>query len=515
MRPIHIEKFKIWEEDINQQNYFNKLTDARQLFEVFPHLQDFEELEATVRDVPAYARGNIIGRDGTLMRHFEKNARTVSTTANRVRWKLYVADGDIRATIIENVDPNNTQPGFWGGTFPIKLDTPWFGPNDTLIVENFRELPLLITSEPQASGMGFIYEVKVIGENDKYFPPELLTEGRRVMQAGSFTGEAQVERGNIHFGMGKAFLEFEVPMTEMGFQMKITDKAHLAAKNFRIAAFDQQNRPVQDTPDLLVSSLDVYFMDKVNEMKDLWLTYGRAAGKFSGKYLDQLTQRQLSIGPGLFEFLESSYIYDYPIENGNLEMFIDFLTAAWHDKVDPSQRNVQIYTGTGGLKLWAKWCREADNYGIIQMSEDFYSDEEALFQGRKGVGINVKQYRSVFVEPFGKITVNYMAMLDSDLVESRKYKNLPITSYEFLVWDYGYGEGPDANIHILRNEEVEQFGYGVGTWSPMGPVLNNANASRYTNTLGKEKAFEIIHDFSIGILAKDTSYMLWFRPALV
>lgn len=516
-RPIE-SKFKIHAEQINQHNYFNKLTDERALFEVYPNLLDYEMLEPARRQIASYAKGNIIGKDGTLMKVFADNARIINTNAQYIRYRLYTKEGDIRGTYILNVDSENTAPGKAGAIFKICLDVEWFGPNDILMFEGLREIPVLVRSEPEPAhgAHGWVYEVVLLDDDDsQFFPLSYIDIGTRVIQIGSLIGESTVERGNIHFGEGESFIEFEVPMTRMGWEMKVTDVAQQASTNYRMMSTNVEGEMNIGKEPILMNSLELKFMNAVNFQKDMWLTYGRSAGRFAGKFLDGITERPLQTGPGFFEFLESANILEYSPEGGSIDIFREFLPPLWNDKVNPEDRVVDIYTGSAGLILWQKWCKAADIEGILQTAEYNYSKEDALFKGRVGVGIGVKQYRSVFIEPFGKINVHHLPFLDSELVDSRKYKGYPYPSYDFIVFNYGYGDIRTDNIRILRNEQLEQWGYTVSTWTPTGGALKPINRNRYHSSGLRENAFWYIHETALGFLIKDPGYMAYIRPAFV
>ena len=520
MRPIGTEsKFKVWEENINQHDYFNKLVDERAFFEVFPHVIDYEMLEPTRRDIASFAKGNIIDKDGTLMRVFEKNARVVNTTASTIQWRIYAGEGDIRASLVEVfTDAATTEIGKGNRVFEIGLDVDWFGPNDLLIFEDMREMPLMVRSNPQNMGESYKYEVIIWSDTPSdYFRHEDLQLGNRLLQVGSVIGESTINRGNVYFGEGETFVEFEVPMNRMGWEMKITDNAQRQSKNYRLSPRSGELGAKTYnglSEDVLWNSLEMKFMAATNQQVDLWLTYGRSSGQFASRFLDGMTEKTLQTGPGLFEFLESSYVFDYPINAFNLDLFSEFLPTLWNDKVPVSERVTDIYTGMGGLILWQKACQAADIAGVLQTPEINYGmAEEGLFPGRKGLAIGAKQYRAVFIEPFGLIRVHHLPFLDSEIVETRKYKNLPITSYQFIIFNYGYGDGRDSNIYLMKNEEVEQYGYSVGTWGPMGPTLKQGN--RFHTGNGRENAFYYIHETMFGLVVKDPSYMVWYRPNFI
>ena len=533
-RPIET-KFKIYEEGLNQHNYFNKLVDERAFFEVFPSIVDYEMLEPARRQIASYAKGNLIGRDGTLMRVFEDNARIVNTNKRYLQWRLYTNDGDIRATFIKNFEADNETPGLGGQIFEIGLDVDWFGPNDLLIFEGLREIPVMVVSEPIRVGHAWKYEVKLVSDDlGAHFPIEYLEIGTKALQTGSPIGEATIRRGNIHLGHGEAFIEFEVPMTRMGWEMKVTDNAYLASKNYRLNVnpdlkpesqrdienyFQSQGVRLNSNPmetGILYNSLEMKFQGAVNHQKDLWLTYGRSAGRFSGRFLDGMTERPLEMGPGLTEFMESSQILDHNPESNIIELLQEQVPPLWHDKVDPENRVLDIYTGTGGLKNWQRDARALDIAGVLQTEGLNYGMEDGFFPGRQGVALNKKQYRAVYLEPFGLIRVHYLPFLDSTEVETRTYRGLPLTSYEYIVFNFGYGDGREGNIYIANNDEVEQYGYSIGTWSPVGPVLGKGGvAGRFHNGLGRENAFMYIHECMFGLVVKDTGYMIWIRPTVV
>lgn len=533
MRPIEM-KFKIYEEGINQHNYFNKLVDERAFFEVFPTIVDYEMLEPTRRQIASYAKGNIIGRDGTLMRVFEQNARVVDTNKKYLQWRLYTNEGDIRATFVKNYEVGNQTPGRGGQVFELGFDVDWFSPNNLLIFEGLREVPLIVVSDPIPDGHVWKYEVQLFtDDNNAFFPMQHLEIGTKALQTGSLIGESTVRRGDIYFGHGEAFIEFEIPMTRMGWEMKVTDNAHMASKNFRLNLdpqikgqagrkaqefFQSQGVKLNSNPEetgILYNSLEMKFMGAVNHQKDLWLTYGRSAGRFSSKFLDGITERPLESGPSLTEYLEASQVLDHNPEANIITALQEYVPPLWHDKVNPEDRIVDVYTGTGGLKNWQRDAKALDIDGVLQTAEYNYGDEQAFFQGRKAVALNKKQYRAVYIEPFGLIRVHYLPFLDSEQVETRKYKGLPLTSYEYIVFNFGYGDGRDSNIYIANNKEVEQFGYSIGTWSPMGGVLGRPEiANRFHQGLGRENAFMYIHECMFGLVVKDPGYMIWVRPTV-
>lgn len=514
MRPIE-SKFKIYEESVSQHNYFNKLVDERAFFEVFPKALDYEMLEPVRRDIASYAKGNLIDKDGTLMRVFEKDARMVNTTKRTVQWRIYTGEADLRSTLVKTYFGQATQIGKGNNVIELGFDTDWYGPNDVIILEGLREMPLMFTSEPEVDGQVYKYELVILTDNPKDFlRPDDLEIGTSAMQIGSIIGEGTAKRGNVHFAEGETFLDFEVPMTRMGWEMKITDVAQMSSRNYRLSPKDKDMKSSSYSgfqEDILWNTLEMKFMSATNRQLDMWLTYGKSSGAFAGRFLDGMTEKPLQTGPGLFEFMGSSWTHDFQVDSITLDLFGEFLPTVWDDKVPIEDRITDIYTGKGGLIKWQKMCAAADVAGILRMPDLEYGKEDPLFKGRNGVALNAKQYRAVFIEPFGLIRVHHLPFFDSELVETRKYKNLPITSYQYVIFNYGYGDGRSANIYILNNDQVEQYGYVVGTWGPLGKTLNSGN--RFNTGNGRENAYYLVRDAMVGMVVKDPSYMIWFRPA--
>lgn len=263
-----------------------------------------------------------------------------------------------------------------------------------------------------------------------------------------------------------------------------------------------------------MNSLEMKFEEATNAQMDLYAVHGRSSAKYAGKFLDGITENAMMTGPGLYEYFDTSNVIDYEVEGGDLDQFLEPFPTIWNDRVPIEQRAIDIYTGTPGLKLWQKWAKRADAAGILQTPELNYGlNEQALFPGRNGVILNAKQYRAVFIDPFGLVRVHHLPFLDSEKIESRKYKGYPITGYEFFVFNTGLGDVRDENIYMTRNSEVEQFGYSCGTWGPLGPMLKDGMKARFHTGNGRENAYYLIREAQMGLVIKDPGALMMFRPS--
>ena len=517
-------KFTIYRQNGDKNSKIYKNLDLAHMFQVFPEICDYEMLEPAMRRVASYSRPHIIGQDGTMMRVFEERAVIQDFNKDYAQWRLYTEDSDIRTFFAKNLEPKDAESGAGESTFEFGLDTDNLGPRDVIIFEDYRDVPILIKSHPDPIEANvFAYEGKLINTEAEFINFSDIQLGKRIIQIGSLRGEAAIERGNVTLNGGNSYVEFEAPMTEMGWQMKVTDKAWKAANDFVIEPSEKNTEVMNaltenlgSAKSILHSELEQKFFRATNRQIDMWLTYGRSANRFSSEFLDGLTERNMNAGPGLYEYLESAHRDEYPVDNGNLDIFRNFLKRVWHNKVNEQDRVVDVYTGSAGLELVQKWCRAEDIDAVHQTEDLHYTKEGGYFEGRQGVVIGKKQYIGFYIEPFGLVRFHHLPFLDSSAVETRMYKNYPISSYQFLIFDFGYGDvRDDSNIAILRDQQEEQFGVGLGSWGPFGGTLNgDSRLSTMQNTLGKERAYEYIRDSKMGFIVKDTSSMLWLQPAI-
>jgi hypothetical protein len=518
-RPLE-SKFQIYHQEGSRDSNLYKSIDAAAVYQVFPHLVDFEMLEPTRRRMAAYSRSHIIGEDGSLMRVFEDKAAIQDVSADYIQWRLYTENADIRTFFNKNYEPVGAQSGLGNQIFEIGLDTDNMGPNDIFVFEDYRDFPLIVKSDPQPDGDTFKYEVELWTSDVDYIELDLVGVGKRVIQIGSIIGEATVRRGNVTLNAGNAFIDFEVPMTRMGWSMEVTDKAWKNAKDFVLEATDPDVKQaltdgLGSPKKIIYDELDTKFYRATNRQIDMWLTYGKSADRFASQFLDGLTQRQLDAGPGLYEFLDSAWKDEYPVEGGSLDIFRNFLKRIWLNKVDTNERVVHAYTGSAGLELIQKWCRAEDIDPVEQPPELHYNMKEGYDSNKQGVVIGKKQYVGFEIQPFGTVYFHYMPFLDNTAVDSRTYKGYPYSSYQFMIFDFGYGDIREgANIKILRDQGYENFGYGIGTWSPFGPALNDPRANQFRTTMANQNAYEIIRETAMGFLIHDVSNVLFMQPAI-
>ena len=520
-------KFEMFSLPTNKRNYQGKLIDSRTIFEANPSLKNYSELEPYVRQMSQSSKMGMLTQGGTLLKMFEKNARVIykDDGADGYTHKLYIQGGELRGTIIKVDDkvvntPNTaeTQLGRGRSIFYLTMDVEWWGERDVLIVDELQEVNLLVQSiEP--AGRGWRYGL-VINNMDEgaYIKAGWLRGGLKVHQIGSLRGEAAIERGNVHFGKDDSYIQFYTPPTRMGWQTKVTDDAWKRMNHYAMRAKTGMGSAWEEefgSNIFTVSDIDMKFKQKTDRMIDLWLSYGRASGKYAGAYQDGITDRYLQSGPAFYEWAEGANTAWYPIESGSIKYFANTLNRFWHNTVDINDRGVDFVTGSLGILLWQDWCRKAD-IEMYHGSEELNLGKAKAFDNKhNGVMINKKQYVGAYIQPFGEVRVHYSPFMDDDRIDPRKYKGYSIRSAEFIALDWGAANAEDANIFIIKDNIESQFTHGIGLWSPQGKVGGVPGLSaRYSNTLKKENAYEIIRDEKITMVVKDPMAMLIIKPAI-
>lgn len=511
--PANFEKFKVFEYNASSNELANKLVDERAFYSYYPHAVQFQELEPSMRKLASNNYPTII-KGNSLMNIFEQQAKIVNTVKDYIRWKLFFEASDLRATVISIEEPEDGCLGVNGSTFEMGINADVYGPNDVVILEGLVEIPLICKSEPRQKGIETIYDWAIL-EGTGHIDTSWIAPGMQIKaQIGSLRGEGNVTRGNVHWTSGNSFIEFQVPMTSMAWEMKVTNKAWLAAKHYAIRPNIKQFIDMTGGSDITFSEFDTKFKEVTDKQLDLWLAYGRSSGKYAGRHLDGVTEKALTTGPGWYQYMESANYLERNQHQNVIEFFRNFIPPTWNDRVPIEDQVLDVYTGRGGLVDVQRAGEELDAKGaVLQTAEYNYTTEKAFFNGRKAVALGAKQYRAFYIEPFGLVRFHHLPMLDSTTMDTRKLNGLPLQSYEYLIMNDGRGDGREDNIYVLRNEEESQYLYSTGLWTPTGAAAKNGNAQKYHNGMGNENAYKIIREETVGMVVKDPGYFTWVRLA--
>lgn len=479
-------------------------------------MKDYEMLEPATRRVASWTRESMLTKGGSLLSIFEKDAKVIYASAEHLRHKLYIEDNDLRATIMRVDYTPGQKLGKGRMEFSIWLDTEWYGERDLLLLDSAQESPMLVRSMGPDGGL---WEYRVVLVEDGYINANDISIGDRIHHIGAARGEAADQRGTVNMGQDNSYIEFSTPMTKFGWEFPVTDLAWKAMQKenqfYTCGPKDADGNWMMDKV-ITANMLDFKFKASTDRQIDLWLTYGKAAGKFEGAYIDRLTQKAFKLGPGFYEWMKYSMIEYYNPNSFSIEWLANIMTKRWHNNVAIEDRVVDFGTGTLGLTLFHEACAR---YGIKSSLEPWNINNETMGNGHDGrhtgVMVNKKTYVGAFLPNFGTIKVHYLQHLDDDMMEKARYRGYSIRSGEFIALNTGFGNGAKANIYIVKDPTENGFGYGIGLWTPHGPTFKNAALNgRWPTTEGKKNQYTLIRDEGMTIVVKDPAAIMWLKPAL-
>lgn len=510
MKP-YASKFLIYKEPVGGKQWAN-YTDENVLL-LTHQVRPYEDLTDPVIDYVSTALPSLAGKRTPLQDLLMGSGRVRTVTTDTVRWKLR-GTGEISAESIENLHPGVECPGIQGSEFQIKLNVEWYVPGDVLMPDLAKECQVVVQhSEPIPDGVGFIYNVQIVDRDpNSFFPPELLEPGLKWLKLDSVYSEASRGYGSF-MTSGDSYIEFESSLTDYGKTMEVTNKAHTL--NLKLVPCDAKDKPMKNYPTQLISYLEAEFIAQAKWEKELRLFYGRSAGN---QIVDSTVGYHRRIGPGLLEFLEDGNVISYPLEGGSIEMFVDYLNAIWFDRVPFSERNVVVYTGQGGLTLWESWIAEKYATSPVAPKYDDFVGSAKSFDSKnyKGLKFKTAYFTEYNIFPAGSITVAHWPILDSTWLNgslTHPRTGLPITSYHFIVLDYGLGNGGGNNIELIKRKDSEVYTYHCGVWSPVG-ALNNRNGKSGFTSAGPHRSYQLYHADTYGLRVKDITLTAWFKPCV-
>lgn len=514
-RPV-VNPYEIRRYAATNKSFISKMIDKKTLFEAFPRMKDYSFLEPAVRKVADWSKESLLTKGGSLFNVFENAAKVVYDSCDNIRHKLYIEDNDLRATIMRKDYTAGQKLGKGNMEFSLWTDVEWFGERDIILLDSAQYAPLLVMS---AGYDGGLWELRVKLTADGYINADEIGVGDGIHQIGAARGEAADVRGNVNLGKDNSYIEFSTPKSSMGWEFTVTDgawKTMYRNEEMYGLGYSQPDDPKSFQAKITTNMLEMKFMAATDKMIDRWLTYGKSAGKFETPFIDRLTQKAYKLGPGFYEWMKYAKTDYYNQNSFTIEWLANIMAKRWHNNVAPEDRVVDFGTGQYGLKLWEDACQKYGIKSYIENAEMYEQKAGGGFDGkRNAVIINKKQIVGAFLPQFGLIRVHYLPHLDDDQFEKRRYRGYSIRSGEFIALNTGFGDGSKSNIYIVKDDQENGFGYGIGFWSPYGATQKNRSlATRWPCTEGSKNIYKMFRDESMTIVVKDASAIMWLKPAL-
>lgn len=510
MRP-NVSQFKIYQGSTLKQKYWANFADENVLLATHAKAKGWIDLTDPIVDYVSTHRPEYTEKRTPLQDFLKNSNRIRFVDGDYIKWSLR-GTGDIAARSMENQHVGVANPGLQGSEFKLKLNVEWYVPGDVLFPDKAKDCQVVVQgSEPIGDGTGFVYTVVLADKNlNAFFHPILLEPNTKWIKQDSVYGEGSEGYGSTIF-TGTTYLEFRSSLTDYGKTVEVTNKAH--DLNLHMKAQDQAGRDLEDYPEQIISMVEAEFLAQTRWEKELRLFYGRSAGR---NIIDYTIGNHRRIGPGLLEFLEDGNVIEFPVENFTLDMFTQYLQAVWFNRVLPGQRQVTVYTGQAGLEMIQKAI--AAEFGGSSIQADFNTfvgkGAKTYGDGYTGLVYQTAYFTEIQLFPFGRIRFEHWPILDSRWLNGsvlHPRTGLPLSSYQFIVLDYGYGDGGGNNIELLQRTGANAHTYVCGTWSPRG-AINTLNGQSMFVATGPQRRYQLFHTDTYGLRVKDVTLTAWFVP---
>lgn len=520
INPTTASRFRIYAEPASANKGHANFVDEARLLTENPQITPYDDLTYIART--AIKDGKIPYEDRLSMYQTplnnwlegRGNVKTITTEYKNIRWKLYGDDVSIRPIALDQTESGDAiGKGF--GEFELKMDVDFYVYGDVLAPEINKRVQVMVVSEyPEMDGAGFVYKVRLVTEDaNAAFPAKYLKSGLYWCKLiGGFQGEASMNESSIIFGgKGSSYVEFESNLSRVGYKFTLTNETH--HYNLRVQEVDPTTQEAMPENDKILTMMEAEAMNQIAYNEEMWMWYGtRMRG-----LLDETSNYEANIGPGLMEFIEDSNVIPYHKNQFSIEMITHLLNSLWYDRVEYQNRDIVLLTGSGGLDLFNKAVRQKYGDAAVAIPVDWMIEDapgnDRVTQATKGLKDIV--WTKYNLPLAGSITVGYLASLDNTQMCPIKDPDTgyPVSSFEFLSLDIKMGDASQNAVKYKRNDSTYSY-WSAGNWTPFGYRNSGntaANSVAYDAGAGGTATWHYGHEFGIALM--DVSKVLWIKPA--
>jgi len=374
------------------------------------------------------------------------------------RWRLQGAE-ERYARSLEHIDASNTTPGLNGTTFKIKLDLDYYANPDVLMPED-NDFPLEIVDGPVQDGEGYIYTVRLQGDDPTTFlPTYLLDEGREFNKVWTSVPSEYNERFGTQQYPASFMLENQVGAFAQKFT--VTDKAMRDDGRLGINFLYTDPRTNKEmSVEKFLPMAEAKMHDELYMGMEAQLWYGRKQTKPGHK------DYWIKTGSGLREQLADSWI-EYYNSVLTVNRLKDYLMDIFFTREDEPNRKVVAMTGTlGSIMFHDMLAVEASSFLTVDTN---FTQQLSSNPRHLSFGAQFTHYQG----PEGiEVTLVKNPLYDSRKYCKRmhpQYPEFPIDSMRMTFLDFGSQEKA-GNIMMLKVKDTYRYGYVMGTVGPNGPV---------------------------------------------
>lgn len=416
---------------------------------------------------------------------------------------------------MEDMDPSNTNKGFDGFPFQIKLSKAMFGVGDIITYDKMSGLELYIVSRDVVSAHygiytvtivnyseGLVFDNKFLRSNTPYFRVSSAksTEGQRYADMRDSVKYREfynyVSTAKAHAGYSvtsRAQLIAEKGLSEDGTKIPTKELWKIKDPNM-----DPSIRSIEQYASLVgtdflkqslkngtvtrsyVSQLDAAHLNKIVTDIENYLMWGKG-GKISSE-LDSPSDIRLSVG--LWKQLDNGSLIIYDLEDFNLDMFEQELINFYNGRIDfkgpESDNKVVVQTGMGGLKLVSR-AIEAKAFGNTSLVND--SKELGIIEGQSlslSYGLAFHRFKIPFLANIEFVLNPSLDPKDgANNIENPMIRGYRLSSYSFIFNDIDQIE--NGNIKMLRDKYDNDLAWRtrVGNMDKNGNMAGIESAGKF------------------------------------
>lgn len=465
-----------------------------------------------------------------------KNIIDVDDPDGRYTWR-HPMTTDLPVSI-EDLDPSNTQKGYDGFPFEIKMSKALFGVGDIITWDKISGLELYIISREVTSANYCIYTVEIVNRaqgtvmdnrflvNTKYFRVSSAksVEGQRyadmistakyrefynyVSNARAHAGYTVTSKAKLIADGGLTGDGLKVPVTELWKINENLDPSVRDIKQFadlKGAAYMKNALKNGTITRAYITQMEKKHLNKIAVDIENYLMWGKG-GRITG---EANTPSEMRLSVGLWQQLSNSFQYIFDIEDFSLDMFEYELHNFYNGRVDfkgpESGNELIVQTGLGGLKLVSNAIeKRALGNGRL----DIDAERLGIIEGKSlelSYGLSFHRFKIPFLANV-KFVIN-PALDPTDAVndiENPFIRGYRLSSYSFIIYDIT--EMKSGNIKMLRDkwDNDLHWRYRIGNIDLQGRTAG-------INSNGKFDGFEVEMEQTMPTLfVEDPTKMLKF-----
>lgn len=507
-------KFKVYQEDAGKEHLLAKQLNLDKLMMLHgPNAKDYVDLTQIAKREAFDKLGKTLSKmRSPFTDMIQGTGGEIEVDKNYVQWRVY-GDPDDRCMIYGNPnDPAEEYLGVNGTTFQIWVDRDFYSALDVLAPNHNKTVEVVVQSEfatPYEGG--FLYDVLLKTDDPAdFFDPIYFSPGEYFMKQGSLTSWADMagSYGTLQLGDSFAYVEYRIPMTSMGWTFEVEGEAHRQYGSIAVMRCDDMDRPIMGQGGL-TNYIETRAKMQIEYEKELAMIYGRMV---SGM-IDPKNGKQVTAGPGLYEFMEYGQEVPYSPETNGLDFMGEMFEGLWYDRIPTGEWDVELLTGQAGMRLFSSWVAEKFGATATITNYDFVLNSRTPFDnnyGRDGYAYMPPQFVEYGLPGYGRIRVSHWPALDDERLHGVKYPGsmYNVSSYEFIALNSGFGE---PNVKKLVRKDNMYTGYQAGLWSPFGAVnLDNPYYKNPQVDVGDK--YHYLHRETFGLLVQDPELIVRFRP---